>query len=458
MEEISLRDIIETVLKGKWLLIGIIIICMVLVPFGAYVVNPAKGQVSAIISLSFKGLENGQNPDGSTFDINTITSPNIIQNVIDDLNLDKNKISVDDIKKGFSINPIVPNNIVEQMEALTKEGKTMTYYPTKYVITYTYNKSQGLNKTTAKNILNSVIKEYQEYFVSLYSDKSLLGNALGGINYDDYDYPEIADIMNNQLNVMISYLNGKASEAGNFRSKSTGLTFKDLLDSIDILRNIDVNKMASIIYANNLTKDKEKIISHYEYLVKQNEYDMQKAQGELQVSKDLMTQYKRETNILGMPGTEDQQIQLDNNKSYYDELVKQAKAEGDLAQKYQKQMDYYQKMADKYRNDTVSAEQKQAAEKEVNEMLPSIKEKMQAWIEKVNQTAEDYYEYNYGKSISCISGVTAKAAFNIKLMIAIGFVLGIMIGLFVVFFKEYWKKSGKQKKRIKSKEEAVQNA
>jgi len=458
MEEISLREIIETVLKGKWLLIGIIVICMIVVPLGTYIMSPNEGQVSTIISLSFKGLENGENPDGSKFDINTITSPSIIQKVIDELKLDESKNSVEEIRSGFSINPIVPNDIVEQMEALTKEGKSMTYYPNKYVITFTYKKAQGLNRATAKSILSKVIREYQEYFVTLYSDKSLLGNALGELNYDDYDYPEVVDVMNNQLNIIISYLNSKASEAGNFRSKNTGLTFNDLLDSIDILRNVDVNKMASIIYANNLTKDKEKIIAHYDYLVKQNEYDMLKAQGEMKVSTDLMTQYKRETNTLVMPGTENQQIQLDNNKSYYDELVKQAKAAGDLAQKYQKQMEYYQKQADKYRNDAIAPDQKQAAEKEVQELLPSIKEKMQTWIEKVNQTAEEYYEYSYGKSISSITGVTAGTAFNIKLMAAIGFVLGVLIGLFVIFFRDYWKKSGKKKERVKLKEEAIQNA
>lgn len=455
MEEISLREIIETVLKGKWILIAVIVVCMLVAPLGAFVLNPVKGQAKAIITLSFKGIENGQNPDGSKFDINKIKSPVVMQKVIEELKLDPNRNSVDTLSNGISIDPIIPDDIVKQTEALMKEGKDLNYFPTKYVITYTFNKSQKISMSTGRNILRSIIENYQEYFNDLYSDKAVLANAIGPLNYDEYDYPEVARVMNNQLNIAISFLSGKAAEAGDFRSKITGMTFKDIQETLTVLRDIDVNRMASLISAVNLTKNKERLITSYEYLIKMDELERAKKESEAKVNQDAMANFKREQNLLLVPGLGNEKLQTENNQSYYDQLAKQATEAGVMAQNYYHEIEFYKQEIEKLRNDVVSAEIKAAAEADVQAMLPGIKQKMEYWINVANQTAADYYEFKYGKSINSVADVQVGPVINLKLITAIGFVLGVMLGLFIVFFREYWIKSAANSVKEKEAEQAV---
>ena len=60
MEDITLREIIEVVWKGKWFIALITIIVLILTGIGTYIMIPSSQSVVAIIELNYPGIELGQ--------------------------------------------------------------------------------------------------------------------------------------------------------------------------------------------------------------------------------------------------------------------------------------------------------------------------------------------------------------------------------------------------------------
>ena len=111
MEEISLREIIEVVWKGKWLIALITIIALALTGVGTYIMIPRTQSVVAIIELNYPGIELGQNPDGSQFDIRQLKSPYVIEKALEELELQNSGVKLDEVRRNIDIVSIIPNEI-----------------------------------------------------------------------------------------------------------------------------------------------------------------------------------------------------------------------------------------------------------------------------------------------------------------------------------------------------------
>ena len=112
MEEISLRELIETLLKGKRLIAGFLVVALILSIGASYYMKQNSQEAKIIISMNFKGIEDGLNPDGTKFDIQKLKSPAVIMPVIETLELEDTEITTDAIRRNISIEPIIPNHIV----------------------------------------------------------------------------------------------------------------------------------------------------------------------------------------------------------------------------------------------------------------------------------------------------------------------------------------------------------
>lgn len=441
MEEISLRELIETLLKGKRLIAGFLAIALILSIGASYFMKENSQKAKIIISLNFNGIEDGLNPDGTKFDIQKLKSPSIIMPVIEALELEDTEITTDVIRRSISIEPIIPSHIVTYIQKQREQGEDYTYFPNEFVISMKTNKKNDLNASAAKLVLDSLIDSFANDFTSLYSEEAVLANAIGSIDYDTYDYPEISKVINNQLSIMKSYLSGKIIEAPDFRSSKTGMTFLDISKSIEIIDAVELNRMDSLIGAFNLTKNMEKLIINYEYKIQKDGLEKNKKQSELAVSKDMMNNYNRESSTVLIPGMSTEGLEMNNSEKYYDKLVERATDAGVVASSKGHDINYYLNEINKLKNDTVDSSIKKRSEDDVLALASTIKTKLENWIEVINETASEYYEVKFSKAIMKISPVEIYNEVNMKLNVAISMVLALMLGVFVVFFREYWRTS-----------------
>lgn len=454
MEEISLRELIDTLLNGKRIIAGFLIFALIISFVGSMYIKDKSQNAKVVISLNFKGIEEGLNPDETKFDIQKITSPIVIMSAIESLELENVDFTTDTVRRNINIEPIIPNHIVTYIQEQRKEGSDFTYFPNEFVVALKTDKSEGLDAATSKMLLEALIDSYSNYFNSLYSEESILANAIGDIDYDSYDYPEISSVVNNQISIMSSYLTGRVEESPDFRSSSTGMTFMDIIKSLEIIESVELNRMDSLIGAFNLTKNMEKLIINYEYMIKRDGLDRNKKQSELTVSKDMMESYKRENNSIIIPGMSTEGLPTSNSgEDYYDKLVERATNAGVEANNKVHDINYYLNEIDKLKNDAVDGSVKKRAEDDVLALATTIKEKLVYWIKVINDTASEYYDVKFSKAIMKISPVEIYTDVNVKLNMAISLVLALMISIFYVFFREYWKSTsimGNKKSKLNS--------
>lgn len=468
--EISLRDIIETVIKGKWLIAVITAVSLIATVIGTAYTSPYKGKTSMIISFNFDGIEKGIDPYGRSFDVSKIKAPVVIDKVVDELGLQKQKITTENIRSNIEIVPVIPGDITQKIEDLQEakkqnisETQDFTYYPNIFVLTLNIPRSFDITDTKAQEILNEIYKQYREYFYYSYSDKSVLSNALGAIDYNEYDYPEISTVIHNQINIITNYLSAKNKEtgAGVFRSKKTGLAFNDIAESVNILAKVDLNRIDSIIGSYNLTKNKEKLIKLYEYRIQMNDLETAKKNDEASVYNGMLGKYQKDKSILLVPGITQGQgsestLETSQASQYYDELMDKTAAAGVVAKNTLHDSEYYKAQIVKLQNDTVAPELKQAAEKDIMGLIPVIKTKLENWINLTNDTVAEYYETQlYNTAVKSLSPADYSGALgSMKLYLVIALVVGLMVGLFAAFFREYWRRSG-NKFLLNKREESV---
>jgi len=434
MEEISLREIIEVVWKGKWLIAIITLIALILTGVGTYIMIPRTQSVVAIIEINYPGIELGQNPDGTLFDIRQLKSPYVIERALEELELENSGVKLDEVRRNIDITSIIPNEIAQRAETMIKQGQEYVYYPSEFKITYKVNKAFSYNQGI--QLIETIIDEYKKYFYTLYSDVKTIENTIGTLDFTTYDYPDIVDVININIEGIQEFLESKVEEDSNFRSSKTGFTFADLNRSFDILKTVDTTKLESLVNTNNLTKDRDKLIKDYEYKVKRMELEMAKKNSEAEEARRLMDQFKKEDYVL-IPDGSRNELKTENPSSYYNTLAEIAITASVEAASIKHEIEYYKNEIERLK--AVTEVNNSKLIEEADNLIESIKTKMVDLINKTNDTLSNYYSYKYGKSIKQIAPAEMVTGINVLLNMLIALIIGTVIGVFAVFIKFYWK-------------------
>jgi capsular polysaccharide biosynthesis protein len=454
-EEISLAELLRVIISGKWLIMLFVVVGLIASFVYIKYLSDDTGRISTIISYNYNGIEEGLDPNGKNMDVSMIKSPVVLEQVVKALSLDQLGISSDDLRLSLNITPIIPGNVTENIKRL-EEQKTgnieplqkYVYYPNRYLITFKMKRKLNVSAVTAQQIVDEVVKQYQQYFYRTYSDMSVLANAIQPVDYSEYDYPEVSKVIHNQLNIFTNFLRTKLSQSDgrNFRSIATGLSFQDILESVSIIKEVDLNRLDSLIGAYNLTKNKEKLIRLYEYRIKTEELNMAQKNDEAALLTDMIQKYQKDKKLVlaaaaSMEGA--QLLDIEETDEYYNTLTDKYVSAGIAAKTSANMIIYYQKEIEKLLNDTVDEVVKARAEQDVNEYIPVIKERIEHWIDLTNQTVDEYYQINlFNKAITRLSPsqYTSNLGDN-KMVIAIAAALALMLGVCIVFIRYYLKKN-----------------
>jgi len=405
--ELDIRKIINVIIKGKWIVLGTMLAAIVISFLVLTVTNDHKGVVKTILSFNFEGIEKGLDPKGNTFDISQIKSPAIIEKVVKNLGLEQYGLNSDLIRMEIEIEPIIPGDITQKIKMLEENKKngigelqSFTYYPNRFVVSFNVNKKADISANKAREILAEIIKEYRNNFNETYSDRSVLANAIGHINPEEYDYPELTIVIRNQLDLIKNYMNSKLKEknAADFRANSTGMSFADVSESVEVIDTVDINRYDSIVDAFNLTKDKERLVKYYEHIIKRKELEKAKKEDEAKTVDGMLGKYQRNENTMVIPGLSGDgsaaggAFDIESNDEYYNSLSERFTNAGVASTSALHDISYYQREIEELRNDTVSQQEKIRAEQSIKEMIPNITKKLENIINSANDTVSEYYQ------------------------------------------------------------------
>lgn len=434
--EIPLREIIETVWNGKWFILLVTIVCIVVAGIvGVILANNSK-QASTIVSFTYQGIEDGQNPDETKFDINKINSPYVLNNAILKNKLDITSADINDIAKNITILPIVPSDVLKITETAIKQGKEYYYFPTKYKVML--KPLDSMTDLQAQNILNLIIAEYEKYFLDMYSGKVSIGGTLSESELLGYDYVDVSKVITNKINQEIALLEDKNQADPEYRSENTGLSFADLINNLTLLKEIDIEKFNSIVNIDHLTRDKDSLIKIYQNDIKKLTLIRKEKLSEAEEAKEMMELYEKDNNYILVPSNVDgnaREVKANVADSYYDVLAQKAMNASVEATNAMHQIEYYNSEIE-----MINTKTKIINKEETDAMVDKIVANFLSINKKTEEILEEYYNTQYGKSIKQLIPAEIETNSNLKTTLAIALMLGVMLGAFIEFFKVYWKK------------------
>lgn len=440
-EEISLREIIEIILKAKFFIIGFSILGLVLAFSYSMYMKEKSSYTQIPVSFTFEGIDEGKNPDGSAFKIDKLIEPDSLENVIAKLSLEKMNITVDDLRSAIEIQPIVPKNVLERVKKANEKGEDYSFFPTRYNIKIS-NKISGKGKTpNPKKILDSVFDEYINTFKLKYAYAGNLPNVVSIAKEENYDFEDRVRVYKKQILLFDNFLKEFDRKSSGYRSKN-GLSFFDLSEKLRLIGQIELTKLESLISAFNISKDKTRLVQNLEHEIKLLELEKTKLRSEQAVSGQFIDKYKREDKVL-LQGVQekDTSITIGEKQEYYDELMKRATDSGVDASKLEAQISYIKSKIEKIMNDDVSKIDKTHAEKNFAEISKLVDQRLESLIKDANELSEDYFSIKYSTKIKKLAPSEFVSGTKTTLNLAIGFVLFMLLAVFISFFKNYWRES-----------------
>ncbi len=241
-----------------------IIIFLILLTVGLYIVLRQIQTYTAemVIEYVYSGAENGFAPDGTDLDAGGIYSSNIISQVMDNLELDPSRYSLDQIRAAVVVEEIADESVDTVNEALNMEGESSDLQSTKYSVTYRVGSADGADM--ARAILDEIIDVYFTEFSKQYINTSSVINSTSNINASSYDYIEQMELIESALERTINNLSNRATADPEFYSSETGYSFNELVTKFSILQNTQVDSLYSYILNHRVTKDLDVLLAKYE--------------------------------------------------------------------------------------------------------------------------------------------------------------------------------------------------
>lgn len=436
-------QIVRYVSSWKYL----IALCTVIggVVFYSYFSRQQVYTAYAIISYTNLDAKSGKTPSGADIDVSEIYSPNVVADAIEKL---ESNVSVDFVRSRIKVEPIVSDEEQKRKEAILKEGEEYEEYPTDYYITFSVE--SDYSEDFAKNMLNTVLSSYFDFYSEKYVARAVIPNNVVNIGNDNYDYIEIIEIMKQSIGEILEYLD--SNQAG-FRSSRTGYSFYDLITSYQLLEAVSLDRLYVNVLSGQKTRDRavlieknnaeieslqiqlekmkaqsaELLLTIAQYnpkILEAQEYSTDTKDAETANSIILQDIYERkdqEGNILYSENTYDTLISryVDYNKEIFS-LEQQIEEKQYILSCFQAEDSGAASESERI-NEGISDE-------ELMEGINRLAEKLNSLHEIVAQTGWEYNGYLVSKNIAMQNSVDAFSQLNLKIYMAMAFVLFFGIG------------------------------
>jgi len=243
-------------------LLPLIVVFCILATYGIYLKLSASNTyiASEVIHYNDEQAEKGLAPTGDKLDVNEIKSSAVLSKVVDKLGL-TGIYSVDSLISRINITPIEDKDKVAQKDAKLEEGEEYIYKPSTYIISFAATSGEGAD--FARTILDETLDVYFERFSQKYVNMAHANNTIENLDKNEYDFIEMMELIDTSIENTLTTLYQRMEQNNYYRSTETGVSFGDLVDDFNYLRQVKVSSLFSKIYKFQITKNKPVLISDY---------------------------------------------------------------------------------------------------------------------------------------------------------------------------------------------------
>ena len=448
-------------------LLPIIVIICVLATY-AINLNLKKSNTfvaSEVIHYNDPQAEQGLTPTGSGLDVNEIKSSVVMSKVVDRMGL-TGIYSVDSLISRITITPIPDEDKVAQKEAKLEEGEEYVYEPSTYIVSFTATNSEG--EEFARTILDETLDVYFAEFSQKYVNVAPAKNVIDNIENGNYDYIEIVELIDKGIDETLLTFYQRMEQNPYYRSTKTGMSFSDLADEFNHLRNVNLSALFSKIYKYQITKNKTVLISDYNTRIDNNNIENAKEESIVEDTLSVISAYVDKMRESGNTNITYEYI-LDNvheknlvqsEEGYalkgdqtvtYDELIygwrdhNEKKEHSVIDTAYCRYViNTFSKCSGKCGGECSSSsmtctqlynENYSAIEKEVDSEIKTLISELSVLYQMTMLTNDEYNEYLGASYISVLSSASVKPSINVNLytLIAFFFLVILCCGSAILF-------------------------
>ncbi len=408
---------------------------------------------SEVIHYNDAAAEEGLTPTGSKLDVSEIKSSAVISKVVDRMGL-TGLYSVDNLISRIMIIPIPDEDKLAQKEAKLEEGEEYVYEPSTFIVTFSATDSEG--EDFARTILDETLDVYFAEYSQKYVNVAPAKNVLENIEQENYDYIEMAEIIDTNVDETLSTLYQRIQQSPYYRSTQTGISFDDLAEEFSYIRQVKLSELFSKIYKYQITKNKTILISDYQTRIDNNNISNEKEEHIVADTLDVIDAYVEKMRESGNTNITYEYIldtvhernltetyALGDQTVTYDELIygwrdhSETKEHSIIDSAYCRYViDTFEKCSgecggqcitspmtcSEFRNNNYEEIRKEI-DRAINELISDLNE----LYNKTTKTNEEYNEFLGASYISILSSASVKSSINVTLYTVIAFVFLIIL-------------------------------
>ena len=384
---------------------------------------------SASLQFSFNGAAEGMAPNGYPFDVNGITSDEVLDAALESAGL-AGAYTADQIRGCLSVTGVYPETIAEQM--------------TRYL---------SLLDGSAGTQLTLTDYYATQYSVTLYNsfDPSI---SSGIADLSDYDYAQQLEAVTESVNQQIRYAQEMDSLAPDFRLG--GRDFGDIVVKYNNLIS-DMDRLNATITLNAVSKDRDRLRQRYEMEIRSQNMTLASLTEELKLIEAQVNSYAKDGIIYVSSSGRLQEVGVDQTATY-DTLVKKRKTLTDTLAETNATIALYQDRLDdmtgaqsankaEMDDEDSAAAIEQLSRQELAQLTAAVESRIAVLKEKKDAVAAEFAEmlagYNQreiNESTVFVTGLKVKTpsllsgAFLVKIVKTAGpiCVLGLMVCLVLI--------------------------
>lgn len=412
---------------------------------GSLMLTKNTVNVKAAVEFTFSGVEDGKDPAGNEFDAaKQLKSPIVLKNALNTLGYTDDKLNVDDLREALKVSSVIPEDAIDELTAYksafdvgsnnamsaVQAMLNVSYHPSRYIINFVPAELE-LSADEGVEVLDAVLSAYKQYFYETYGYNKALGVAVLAIDYHDYDYERAINVFDTSLESAQRYVNSLANEdTTGFRSVETGYSFTDLSNAIGTLREEDLGWITSYVTINNVTKDRDMLLTYYAYLIEELTLKKSEAETNLISVQESISQYEKDSIVVVGSDQNGKDMTLSQASEQYDKMINsKLNTQATIAQ-CTKDIAYYEQRVSELRMTTSVTTNSQM--QELDEKMDKLYGKITTLLETVDATAAEFYEnVAFQNAYSVV--VPASAERNTIVLNTIMIVLVFEVLLFVAF-------------------------
>ena len=450
---LRLIDIFKSLLKWKYWIAAVVILAFFAARYYVSSIQTSVGRV--VIQYNDASVSNGQFPDGEAFDQYQIVSPEVLQKVINSLGLSD---SVESLRRRIEVSAIIPSSVQELKTAKAKDGEEYVYYPDTFIVSYNGKGNQMAYRV--RELLETLVFQYIDYYSESYNSYANINNALADENLEQYDYIEVTEIMEENIDSILTSLGKYWNENNGFRSTGTGYSFRDLMYEYEHLQKNQIPSLYAAIYEGRISRNVPRLVEVYrqrmdEAILRQKNFEetaqMTKSKMDAfsEANKELPNAYnyrrdgQNNDDLAIIDGVYDGNSRRYAAKTPYDTLIEDYTNQLVSANDAYLESVHDKEVAEIFSSPAEAWVDVPALTEQVKQNIQTLSDRMLSLYTVLSDTIADYNDYSAQKHISQLTGVKCNDSVSASLyeMVAVVLSLGgmIMLALIVEIVRAYKK-------------------